>query len=1368
MYLPLTTYRIQFSKGFTFKKLIPVIPYLWKLGVKTIYASPIFASVPGSPHGYDGIDPNRINPEIGTLEELRQIAEELKSRGMGWMQDFVPNHMAFTPGNPWLRDFLEKGKMSFYDLYFDKNPDEPLMMPFLGEELDTILSNEELTLVFSEDRLQLRYLNSEYPLNYTAYHDILSHELLSDLSFGLLLADIDILSQQTGKDKFHEQWQQVLRDLNIILADKDILSKFRNGLELISRDQAFLKRIIDLQFYRLCYWKETDRRINYRRFFTVNDLICMNMQHKEVFDHYHQLLACLVKEDIIQAIRIDHIDGLYDPEDYLNRLRDLAGKDVYIAVEKILGKDEQLNKRWPVQGTTGYEFLSWCNNLLTDPRADSLFNEGYAEIGGATSDAERSLFRSKKYMLEKHMQGELDNLTRQFTALPCLPSVLKENVVKKVITWLLIVCPVYRYYPVRFPLAGQDKEDFELLIGLAGQYSDAMPEALQAVRKVFSGNIDEDTAGEHHDRLLHFWRRMMQLSGPLMAKGLEDTLMYNYHKFIVHNEVGDNPFASGITSEDFHRRMLQRQHDFPMSMNATATHDTKRGEDARARLQSLADNPEEWFKEVSTWLSYAKNKSYGLLQSDLYWILQVVYSSIDPAEKDEKDFRERLAAYLVKAAREAKVFSRWNDPDIDYEQKLLSFAAFAADSKTSLGRRIRKYVERKRPNSRLKSLVQLVFKCTCPGVADIYQGTEQWDYSFVDPDNRREVDFNKLAGNIGIIAGTDALQDMVRDDAMIKLFFLYRLLQLRKALPDVFSEGTYEPLRTSPGYLAFARRYGKNWILVLACISGRGEDTIYWELPDEAPLQWRDIFTGSQLSKDKLPQSFNKRLPVCVWQSVSNTAERNAGILMPLFSLPSAYGIGDMGNEAFSFIRLLARGGQRLWQLLPLNPVSAAGCYSPYAAASAFAGEISYIDPIWFADAGLLDSAAISETCTRTGSVNYEQAKSYRYDLLQKAWDCFKSGDFVQLKKDFETFRKEQAYWLDDYALYVVLKNKFGEQPWYAWPERYRGRDKLSLDRFKSLHIDLCHFQCWVQFIFFRQWECLKSFARTYNIGFIGDIPFYMSTDSADVWSHRHLFNIDISGNVTAAAGVPPDYFSASGQLWGMPTYKWDVVQQENYAWWLERLRHNISLYDKVRLDHFRAFYDYWEIPEGAHNAVKGQWKKGPQDTLFEKILKEFPDMPFVAEDLGEIHQGIFEFKDKYGLPGMRVLQFGFDHYNGALRDLPHNFNVNSLVYTGTHDNNTLVGWYKQLDDLSKENLDKYAGIKVTEENVADVFCRMAYASVARTTIIPVQDLLSLDMDARINTPATVGNNWLWRLSGENMAGSLARKLLEWVRFYNR
>jgi len=1332
MFNPISTYRIQFHVGFTFKDFENIIPYLNKLGVKTIYASPILEAVPGSMHGYDTINPHRVNPEIGTLEELRSISKKLQSLNIGWIQDIVPNHMAFHPGNSWLMDVLELGPASAYGSFFDINwsgdKDRPLMVPFLGATLEEAIENGDLKLVERGDKLKLKYHETEWPVN----------------------AKVKTVDMP-------------------------------------------LKEAADLQYYRLCTYRETDHQINFRRFFTVNDLICLNMQHPQVFDVYHEFIKSLIEEGIFQGLRIDHIDGLYDPGLYFRQLREMAGKDTYIIIEKILEEGESLPVNWPVQGNTGYDFLAQVNNMLTDSGAKKEFTHFYEQLTGDDKDVPLQIAEKKATILNDYMAGELDNLHELFLELelaaPADLDLLKADSLKEMIGQLLIGCPVYRYYGNQLPLKGDNHQGLKLLFKHAELPKHLVPAA--ALLKKVLLELPENGNEAYNDRATQFYLRCMQFSGPLMAKGVEDTLMYTYNRFIAHNEVGDAPAAFGVSRKVIHKSMWISQDSWPLSLNGTSTHDTKRGEDVRARLNVLSDRPAEWFAQVKHWRKINSKIAEALSVNDEYFIYQTLVGSYPMPGMGEDDYPARLQAYLVKALREGKVSSSWTAPNESYEHCVKVFVEGLLDQSAEFWQNFLVFHRRIADLGIVNSLVQVILKSTCPGVPDVYQGTELWDLSLVDPDNRRPVDYTLREGWLEEIDAPEiSIKDLWQErfSGKIKLFLLHRLLQLRKEKPELFESGAYLPLRVKGKFaahvFAYARRSADQWLVVvlplhLGKVSEEVDASEFdWRdtrviLPDEAPLSLKNLVDGTAtlLEDNFLPLAklFNA-LPFGLFELETWANQRDAGILLPVTSLPSAYGIGDFGSGAREFIAFLSRAGQRYWQLLPLNPIGDDQAFSPYSSVSGMAGNILLISPDLLAEEGLLEKSWLKGQEVKGGSlVDYKVAENAKAYILHRAYQNFTAAAPAGLADDFLHFCAQEKEWLSDFALFMVIKDKQAGKPWFNWEEPLRLRDPGALKLFAESHADEIKEVKWMQFIFFRQWSALRKYATGLGVKFYGDLPFYLSHDSAEVWSQPQYFNLDDTGNITGMAGVPPDYFNEDGQLWGMPVYRWTAIAKDGYEWWMKRIRKNMELYDLLRLDHFRAFADYWEVAAGETTAINGIWKKGPGKEFFEVLRAEFPGLPFVAEDLGEINQGVYDLRDQFELAGMKVLQFAFGKDMTLSAHIPHRFQTdNFVVYTGTHDNDTTIGWFdEEAGPAVRKNLEDYTGLAVSRKNIHRVLSRVAYASVAKTVILPMQDVLGLGGESRINKPASVGENWAWRM--EELPGRGTEKRLRLLaRLYGR
>jgi 4-alpha-glucanotransferase len=494
--------------------------------------------------------------------------------------------------------------------------------------------------------------------------------------------------------------------------------------------------------------------------------------------------------------------------------------------------------------------------------------------------------------------------------------------------------------------------------------------------------------------------------------------------------------------------------------------------------------------------------------------------------------------------------------------------------------------------------------------------------------------------------------------------------------------------------------------------------------------------------------------------------KRAAGILMPLTSLPSAYGIGDMGPLANSFADFLYRCRQRYWQILPVTSIEKEQGYSPYSPASSVAGNIWLISPELLAEDGLLTKDELSSfQAHSTDHVDYEKVVTLKNGIFEKAYTNFRS----KKQEPFEAFCHREAWWLDDYALYRTLKEHFKDNPWHQWPEDYKTRKLKSLLSFTVKHEAQIIKEKWLQYIFFKQWKSLKTYCNELNIELIGDLPFYISHDSVDVWSKSTLFALNKDGSVASAAGVPPDYFNANGQLWGMPVYRWEELKEQRYDWWVKRIRKNLETADILRLDHFRAFSEYWSVPAKEKTAIHGEWKSGPGASLFTVLQQEFGRLPFIAEDLGDISESVYKLRDQFHLPGMKVIQFAIGDNLAQSDHSPHNFSENFIVYTGTHDNNTTRGWYRhELKAADQKQIEAYTGSPVTETNVHLVLSRLAYASVAKTVILPLQDVLGLDEKSRMNTPASVEKNWMWQLKEEQLTPDKETLLREWTTLYGR
>ena len=492
--------------------------------------------------------------------------------------------------------------------------------------------------------------------------------------------------------------------------------------------------------------------------------------------------------------------------------------------------------------------------------------------------------------------------------------------------------------------------------------------------------------------------------------------------------------------------------------------------------------------------------------------------------------------------------------------------------------------------------------------------------------------------------------------------------------------------------------------------------------------------------------------------------ERLSGILLHITSLPGPYGIGTMGKEAFEFVDFLVLSGQKIWQLLPLGHTGYGD--SPYQCFSAFAGNPLLIDLDKLIEDGILEESELPKNLVfNDDKVDFGQAFNYKYVVLRKAYERFKASNNHLRQIQFENFTKKTSFWLEDYAFFMALKNHFGGKSWAQWERQVKTREPEALARYRQHLADEIDFYCFLQFVFDHQWQELKSYANLNDIKIIGDIPLYVASDSADAWSNPEIFDFDKNLNPRTVAGVPPDYFSATGQLWGNPIYKWDVLQQQGFSWWVERVKGNLILYDILRIDHFRGLAAYWAVPFGEDTAIKGEWIKAPGKQLLEALYKNLGELPIIAEDLGVITPDVVELRDGFGLPGMKILQFAFD--SGEENDfMPHTFVKNCVVYTGTHDNDTTLGQYKSVKDADRQFMKDY--FEVIEKDPAWSFIKLAWSTVANLAIAPLQDLLRLDTEARMNFPGKASGYWQWRYRKEMLKPQHAEELLKITRLYGR
>lgn len=1399
MYNPVSTYRIQFQKTFSFSDFEKIISYLQKLGVSTVYASPIFESASGSVHGYDVLNPHHINPEIGTQEQLENIYSQLKENKIGWLQDIVPNHMAFHTANKWLMDVLEKGRHSQYAVHFDilwnsQVYDGRIMVPFLGGPIEEIIQKGEIKIRLDEQGAFLSYYDNKYPLQPDSYAFLLHQKKRVNADIKQVLKKITDLQSIEDKKLYSESWEETKKYL---LPNETIYKTLQASIETINTNKEILLQIANEQHYQLCHWQETDYQINFRRFFTINGLICLNIHEEHVFEQYHQLIKHYLNEGIFNGLRVDHIDGLLDPNAYLERLRNLAGEETYIVAEKILEPGERLPHQWKIEGNTGYDFLSLVNNVFTNKKNESVFTRFYRQLTKDRKLIHQHLQEKKSFILFNYMEGELENLCRLFLQLKLADKKDQASIhpdeLKHAIADFLIQCPVYRYYGNRFPLEEAEASEIRNIFGRMRRSGFADENAIAILERAFLHRPHQHDA-DYNNRAATFYQRCMQFTGPLMAKGVEDTLMYTFNRFIGHNEVGDSPESFGISPEEFHQAMVARQDAWPLSLNATSTHDTKRGEDVRARLNVLTDVAEEWCRNVVQWQELTQGYKQNNFpdKNDEYLIYQSLTGTYPMPGEDEGNFEERFIAFLQKALREAKQHSNWTTPNEEYENNTIAFAKKLLNKDGSFWKSFETFHMQIVDFGIVNSLSQLLLKFTCPGVPDTYQGSELWDLSFVDPDNRRAVDYEKRIQWLDE-SPTEPENEFwetlwsERYNGKIKLWLTQKLLLWRKEQKEFLQKAEYIPLTVEGScknhVLAFARKYKQAISIVaiplhlagLSKAQGKDLKEIDWKdtnivLPGKLRGSIKNVLAGNVFEERISIKELFATFPFALLKAELEERKRGAGILLHITSLPSPFGIGDLGQEAKAFAGFLYRSKQHYWQLLPINPTEAGQGHSPYSAISSKAGNPLLISPELLAKEKLLDYTELKAYhLPKETKADYAKAEEIKNELFNKAYQNFTLGEFTRLQNAFEQFCEKEKEWLDDFALYALLKKQNGGKPWYEWDAEFKHREKVALEKLLIENEDEISKIKWLQLVFFQQWQQLKEHCNSMNIRLIGDMPFYVSYDSADVWANKEIFALDEDGNRTGMAGVPPDAFSADGQLWGMPVFKWEVLKERNYDWWITRLKKNIELFDIVRLDHFRAFDAYWEVPAGENTAKNGQWKACPGKDFFETVKKELGELPFIAEDLGEITDSVYQLRDAFHLAGMKVLQFAFGGDMPHSPHIPHHHDANFIVYTGTHDNNTTVGWYRtEVNDETKNRMKIYFGKEMHEHEIHRELARGAYASVAKIVILPMQDVLGLNEHSRMNTPSSGENNWAWRLVPGQVNLEAEHLLKDWTTIYDR
>ena len=826
MTIPTSTYRLQFRNGMTFERATALVPYLRRLGISHLYASPVFSATDGSTHGYDVTDANEFDPVLGGRDGFLRLSDTLREYELGLILDIVPNHMAASLENRWWRDVVEHGRESRYARYFDIDWSRKLTLPFLGDTFDEVLEKGELSVKPDPKtgKPAIAYYDSHYPLTPSSY---------------------------AGREE----------------------------AVLAASGPQELAALHDLQPWRLISWRDAPRDLSYRRFFEITGLVGLRVEDPEVFEAAHRTVLELVRDGRVDGLRIDHVDGLADPKGYLDRLRAAVGPDLYIVIEKILGEGEQIPADWPVSGTTGYEFVTALGNVLVDGSTHEALTAAYRSVAGDTAPPLEELRDAKLLMANNNFEGEVNTLLKLARNLLEADgdAEAEPGAMHDALREMLVAFPVYRTYATDQGLPNEGKVLLDRVVETVRTGPHAPDEqALSFLHRLLSG----ETGGDREEARL-FRTRFQQITGPLMAKSLEDTLFFRNHRLLALNEVGSEADPHPASLQRFHDEMRTRAERQPDGLSATSTHDTKRGEDARARLYTITEAPDHWAEAVNRWREMNRAAVTALPdgaapEPATEWMLYQALAGAWPTDLAPNDadglkaLEERFLQYVEKALREAKGRTTWSDPDDLYEDAVRAYARhllspanleFLEDFRATLEPFVRAGL--------VNGITQTLVKLTAPGVPDIYQGSERLDLSLVDPDNRRESDFEALSA--GVMPGSLGTEEEDWRSGRLKQQIICSVLHLRRHDPLLFRTGEYLPLlpqgKRAKNLVSFARLTEDAALVLIAPrlvlgafrqgdrrLSDRWEETV---LPLPEALRgraYRDVFSGRRFDpSDSLP-----------------------------------------------------------------------------------------------------------------------------------------------------------------------------------------------------------------------------------------------------------------------------------------------------------------------------------------------------------------------------------------------------------------------------------------------------------------------------------------------------------------------------------
>ncbi|CAO3402148.1 malto-oligosyltrehalose synthase [Azospirillum palustre] len=894
--IPRATYRVQLNGEFGFDRTAAIADYIARLGVSHLYASPYMKARPGSTHGYDIVNHNELNPEVGDQNDFRDLVEALKRNGLGQILDFVPNHMGVGGSdNEWWLNVLEWGPESPYAGYFDIEWESDyrylqgkLLVPFLGDQYGAVLVSGGLDLRFDPETGSFAvwaYDSHKLPVRPQDYGTILGSdhpdlERIGDAFAHLAYARPHQIAR-AGVQKAELATLVATRpDVADAIAQR--LSVFR-GYQGEIDSWGHLHELIGRQNWRVAYFKVAADDINYRRFFNINELAGLRMDEPELFDVAHRMVLGMVADGTLDGIRIDHIDGLIDPKGYCERLVAASSKPFYLVVEKILARHERLREDWPIDGTTGYEYANLMGGLFVDPKAEEAFTRLYGDFIGRRDNFEEVVRQCKIRIMESEMASELNVLSRKAARIARSNPATADftaNILHQALKETIARFPVYRTYVDGGVPSDLDRRDIDWAISQARRVEQgpdgSVYDFLQ--RLLTTDLVAAPKSGYSHRQVTRFAMRFQQYSGPVMAKGLEDTAFYRYNRLVALNEVGGHPDHFGVSVSAFHRANQDRARNWPGNMLASTTHDTKRGEDTRARLYALSEMPEEWERQVQTWSRLLRarrgdvegtappdrNDEYLFYQLLLgAWPAELTGASVDRIEQPAMTaFAERIVGAMTKSMREAKVHSTWAAPNEAYEGAVVSFIHDALDV-TRRNAFLESFLPFQASLARIgmvNGLAQALLKLTSPGVPDIYQGCELWNLSLVDPDNRLPVDYDACRTLLEEVEGLvehGAVAGLLErwTDGAVKLAVTRQALAVRGEMPEVFSTGEYLPLEATgeraDHVVAYARRTGDATVVVavqrLVGQLGEKPDWGNTAIPLPRGTGWRNRLTGAEV-----------------------------------------------------------------------------------------------------------------------------------------------------------------------------------------------------------------------------------------------------------------------------------------------------------------------------------------------------------------------------------------------------------------------------------------------------------------------------------------------------------------------------------------